>query len=619
MATGGSNITSLITECSVCLESMHSKEPRILTCGHTFCTPCIKELGTKNPIICPKCRLDTFIPKGGVEFFPKNVEYVTVCQAIENLALDSKEPEHDKLCGICFRNGRKIRATHFCEQCPQRLICKPCVDKHSRVSILKLHHIHLIEEDHQVVPSRQCPVHKQPVEYFCMKCQDGICLDCIYNELHNDHEDQITGFESGVKALRKEMQIHEDLAQHKSIVKNNIKVMEADLDDMKMATTKLKSVHNILENNLHQVKEYMKSLAEHQCPLIQTVAEFTDLGDTFDVLSENWKKLEKLDDHSYLQQVKQLKEQKEELITKCKEQSDTYTIVKYIPGNEPSHLNVGKLETVCRQMRNVMAPIRELSADKPALVRVIKSGGGVKISKPREIFSMGNQTVFVVCEDSYFLQNIDRNGEVVKEYKTVDKVKSAVLNNGCLYVAVEGNKIIEILLHDCTSREIGKLESTCRLRMAKSDNGIVVAEHKDLGNLIEFDLSTKTSIMRATNLKFPSFVNSGKHDAYKYVLTEWGARKINIYSKDWKVVKTITKRRGAGFKAPWGNAITPGGKILVADYDGNTISEYDRDGNYVRDLLSYSDIQCPSGILYDPPYLWVAQYNPAQINLYCVD
>ncbi len=35
-----------ILDCSICLEKYNSKEkiPRILKCGHTFCTICLKEL-----------------------------------------------------------------------------------------------------------------------------------------------------------------------------------------------------------------------------------------------------------------------------------------------------------------------------------------------------------------------------------------------------------------------------------------------------------------------------------------------------------------------------------------------------------------------------------------------
>ena len=46
MATGGiigeEELYSFeLFECSVCLESLINKQPRLLSCGHTFCTPCL--------------------------------------------------------------------------------------------------------------------------------------------------------------------------------------------------------------------------------------------------------------------------------------------------------------------------------------------------------------------------------------------------------------------------------------------------------------------------------------------------------------------------------------------------------------------------------------------------
>ena len=43
-------------ECSVCLESLINKHPRLLSCGHTFCTPCLQQLPGGNTVNCPKCR-----------------------------------------------------------------------------------------------------------------------------------------------------------------------------------------------------------------------------------------------------------------------------------------------------------------------------------------------------------------------------------------------------------------------------------------------------------------------------------------------------------------------------------------------------------------------------------
>lgn len=39
-----------LLECNICLEKYDNKEklPRILKCGHTFCTKCLKELSKLN-------------------------------------------------------------------------------------------------------------------------------------------------------------------------------------------------------------------------------------------------------------------------------------------------------------------------------------------------------------------------------------------------------------------------------------------------------------------------------------------------------------------------------------------------------------------------------------------
>ena len=53
-----------IIECSICFEKYNTKEklPRILTCGHTFCTSCLFKIKEKNqPDNLIKCPLDSKI------------------------------------------------------------------------------------------------------------------------------------------------------------------------------------------------------------------------------------------------------------------------------------------------------------------------------------------------------------------------------------------------------------------------------------------------------------------------------------------------------------------------------------------------------------------------------
>ena len=68
--------------CSICIETL--REPRTLTCQHTFCTACLKELASaRTPrarrrahsgagaaeeaiISCPECRANIILPENGI-------------------------------------------------------------------------------------------------------------------------------------------------------------------------------------------------------------------------------------------------------------------------------------------------------------------------------------------------------------------------------------------------------------------------------------------------------------------------------------------------------------------------------------------------------------------------
>ena len=53
-------------ECSICLEGYNDKEkcPRMLSCGHSFCSRCLERLLRGNTIDCPKCRNPVAVPSG---------------------------------------------------------------------------------------------------------------------------------------------------------------------------------------------------------------------------------------------------------------------------------------------------------------------------------------------------------------------------------------------------------------------------------------------------------------------------------------------------------------------------------------------------------------------------
>ena len=49
--------------CSVCAEAFDSdaRSPRTLSCGHTFCTQCLRGIAQGRTFVCPKCRRETVL------------------------------------------------------------------------------------------------------------------------------------------------------------------------------------------------------------------------------------------------------------------------------------------------------------------------------------------------------------------------------------------------------------------------------------------------------------------------------------------------------------------------------------------------------------------------------
>ena len=71
-------------DCSVCFEPFDDQNicPRILSCGHTFCTGCLERvLPADDKIPCPTCRVEVNVPQAGVAGLPKNFALLNIINA----------------------------------------------------------------------------------------------------------------------------------------------------------------------------------------------------------------------------------------------------------------------------------------------------------------------------------------------------------------------------------------------------------------------------------------------------------------------------------------------------------------------------------------------------------
>ena len=125
MATGGkpcendSNIKDLL-ECAICLESLIEKQPRLLHCGHTFCTPCLKKIKmVRDYVNCPRCRENTRLPSNGVDGLVQNRDLRQINDIQLQLSFQNKIQ-----CQMC--QNQNAEAAYICVNCRKKTICKLC-------------------------------------------------------------------------------------------------------------------------------------------------------------------------------------------------------------------------------------------------------------------------------------------------------------------------------------------------------------------------------------------------------------------------------------------------------------------------------------------------------------
>lgn len=110
-------------ECSICLELWIKKDPRVLSCQHTFCSSCLARIVKNNKVQCPLCRLKTAVPKNGVKDLPKNI----FRHSLQTVNINNQIIEK------CFKHKRNIVYPKLaCITCKVKDLCEICIeDDHS--------------------------------------------------------------------------------------------------------------------------------------------------------------------------------------------------------------------------------------------------------------------------------------------------------------------------------------------------------------------------------------------------------------------------------------------------------------------------------------------------------
>ena len=208
-------------ECSICLEGYNDKDkcPRMLSCGHSFCSSCLERFLHGNTIRCPTCRNPIAVPTG--------VTGLSINFALLNIVDNQpKQPAGNTGSQVCEPCDKKHPATFCCLDCKENM-CETAALFHKSSKATRDHRVVSLEElkaNPQLASlSELCPEHNEKFRFFDNDCGHVICRDCQALN-HNGHK-CVTLAEAASK-YRQEM---ETLVTKASSQAEKIKAAEAQV------------------------------------------------------------------------------------------------------------------------------------------------------------------------------------------------------------------------------------------------------------------------------------------------------------------------------------------------------------------------------------------------------
>ncbi|XP_072929220.1 RING finger protein 17 isoform X2 [Epargyreus clarus] len=181
---------------------VHGNVPLFLSCGHSMCESCLRNIVKfGEPIECKVCLKDMEITAPELalllqnkiqlyQLFPVNVYMLgeLTYELIEPPSDKAKKVDVDYFVEIqsILQDSEKIQAqcmechgptSKICKQC-ETTLCNNCFNKiHKNFVIFRNHTLQNIDS---VITTSSCKAHKdKPLDYYCKDCSKAICMDCL--------------------------------------------------------------------------------------------------------------------------------------------------------------------------------------------------------------------------------------------------------------------------------------------------------------------------------------------------------------------------------------------------------------------------------------------------------
>lgn len=163
----------------ICLFFFRKKlvQPRVLSCLHFFCDPCILKLlddsSSGDVVKCPLCDHHTKVPRGSSS---SSLPFHFILTNILDLA------SIDISTLMCTSCKSKEKAISRCNDCAN-FLCASCDNAHRSMRCFEEHQVIVLEANTESVTIHKplyCSVHAtENLKYFCYSCETPVCNECL--------------------------------------------------------------------------------------------------------------------------------------------------------------------------------------------------------------------------------------------------------------------------------------------------------------------------------------------------------------------------------------------------------------------------------------------------------
>lgn len=663
------NITDQLT-CPVCYQLY--KNPKYLSCYHSYCEQCIVKMQTGVNIACPECRKVTILQEKGIENLQNNF---FIARLVDELAFNQKVKEKSPHCDQCVRD-KPVEV--FCFDCVL-FLCGHCHEHHKHDKLCHNHNIIPLSElpDDIVLQPRSstllCREHENELKYYCETCKELVCLYCTTKK-HSTHEHDTIN-----KVINKHREnLNNAFDPVDEMISDLVKGQQritALLEDREAQNKKMdKLIDDYYEKLLKKLQQQRDSLKEDlNYALQQTKKTFQDCLEQVDCIQAQFESIKHLNNSLSDASNQEVLLVENEMITRLNELTEQYNVwrstpidftdIRFFPNEEMLFPQFGKLFAVSScsahhsevmnlpryvfvgEQVNLNVVVKDshgfvcYSEGSEQIAVEVKSAQGEEMSIPQlnDNHDGTYTNAFVVKKVGKFTVSVTIKGHHVKgspheitvgkDYTTFSQVNKIIKMGHPWGIAF--GRLGTWAMTDCTNSCVCVFYSDHRLLREFRGNGNAKL-HNPCG--VAFDDDNHLYVVDCCNYsvkKFDTYGNCLLHFSSdtqhfdnplgiavhnnKVYITSKGC--VMVFDTDGQFCLTIGS--GVLSTTPYDVTVSFNRHLLVADSGHNCVFTFTLDGKYINKFgeqegedTSFGQLKNPHGIAVDSNgFILVVDYN----------